>query len=78
MHSGHAAPVPRIAAGSGAVESRGLMLAHRTEAQRLFEAALQGGLSHGQALAKASRAIRAARRAQVMYRAELAHACAKG
>lgn len=78
MRGSSAVPTLTIPAEAGAIESHRLMLAHRTEAQRLFESALQGGLSHRQALAKASRAIRAARRAQVMYRAELAHACATG
>jgi hypothetical protein len=54
------------------------MLAHRSEAERLFKAALRGGLSRGEALTKASRPIQAARRAQVMYRAELAHVSAAG
>jgi hypothetical protein len=47
------------------------MLGHREEAQRILRKELHAGLPPLVALAKAGRAIRAARRAQIMHLAEL-------
>jgi hypothetical protein len=52
------------------------MVGHREEAQRRLDKELKAGLPPRVALAKAGRAIRAARRAQIMHLAELPHLAA--
>ncbi len=73
MNSSHAAPVTTIAHGEGLSESHGFMVGRREEAQRTLDRELKAGLPPLVALAKAGRAIRAARRAQIMHLAELPH-----
>ena len=76
MNCAHAVPKITITPGLGEIESHGLMQAHQAEAQRIIDNELARGVPLGQALAKARRPIRAASRARVMYRAELAHVSA--
>jgi hypothetical protein len=71
MTSDHAAPKSTITTGDVICESHGLMVGHREEAQRILDKELKAGLSPRLAMAKAGRAIRAARRAQIMHLAEL-------
>jgi hypothetical protein len=76
MTVAHAAPTTTIATRDALGESHALMVAHRDDAERIYKAALAGGLSHAEALLKAGRAIKAGQRAQIQHRAELAHATA--
>lgn len=71
MDMTNAAPADSLLAGTGLGEQHALMSAHRTEAQRVYDAARAGGLSPAEALSKASRSIRAGQRAQIKHRAEL-------
>jgi len=56
---------------AGVPEARVLMSGHRDEAQRIYDAALAGGLTVSEALTKAGRAIRAGQRARVQWLAEV-------
>lgn len=76
MNCAHAVPKITIPPVLGEIESHGLMQAHQAEAQRIIDTELARGVPLGQALAKARRPIRAASRARVMYRAELAYVSA--
>ncbi len=76
MSASHAAPITTITTGDVLCESHGFMLGHREEAQRRLDKELKAGLPPRVALAKAGRAIRAARRAQIMHLAELPHLAA--
>lgn len=71
MSTTHAAPITTITHDDALSESHGFMLGHREEAQRILRKELHAGLPPLVALAKAGRAIRAARRAQIMHLAEL-------
>ena len=73
MPSGHAVPITTITTGDVLCESHGFMVGHREEAQRILDKELKAGLPGREALAKAGRAIRAGRRAQIMHLAELPH-----
>lgn len=73
MSSIHAAPVTTIAHDDSLSESHGLMLGHRANAQHILDRELKAGLPPRVALAKAGRAIRAGRRAQIMHLVELPH-----
>jgi hypothetical protein len=76
MTAAHAAPITTIATADVRGESHALMVAHREDAQRIYRAAIAGGLTKGQALTKAARAIKAGRRAQIQRDAELASVAA--
>jgi hypothetical protein len=76
MNVSHAVPMSTITSGDVICESHGLMVGHREEAQRILDRELNAGISPRQALAKAGRAIRAGRRAQIMHLAELPYATA--
>ena len=73
MTSIHAAPMSTITTDDVARDPRALMVGHREEAQRILDKALKAGLPQAEALAKAGRAIRAGRRAQIMHLVELPH-----
>lgn len=60
-----------MATRAGDLESRVLMSEHRDEAQRVYLAALAGGLSPSEALRKAARPLKAGSRARVQWLAEL-------
>lgn len=77
MSSIHAAPVQtKITDGDDLTESHTLMVGRREEAQVILDRALKAGASRKSALALAARAIKAARRAQIMHLAELPYATA--
>jgi ribosomal protein L34 len=76
MSASHAAPISTIAHDDALTESHGFMVGHREEAQRTLDRELKAGLPPRVALAKAGRAILAARRAQIMHLAELPHLAA--
>jgi len=71
MSASHAAPITTITHDDALSESHGFMLGHREKAQRTLDRELKAGLPPLVALAKAGRAIRAARRAQIMHLAEM-------
>lgn len=60
--------------GLGEPESYALMRVHRAEAQRRVARLVEQGFAPHEAVARCARPIRAARRAQIQYRAELAFA----
>lgn len=73
MSCTHADPSTTIAPGDPLGQYHALMVSHTSEAEAIIAAALDGGLSRSEALAKAARPIRAAQRARALHLVELPH-----